>query len=69
MESYFVYVAGGRHVWRFVYFAVAASDGDDAIEQAVAEARVMGNTGAGGYLAVPASACTTREISAAEAEL
>lgn len=60
LESYFVYVGAGRHIWRFVHFAAAARDGDQAIEEATAEARAMGNEPAETYLAVPASACTTR---------
>lgn len=61
MESYFVYVGEDRHVWRFVFYAEAARDGMDAIEQAQAEGRELGHeAGDGdGYMAVPQSAVTT----------
>jgi hypothetical protein len=57
--SYFVYVSAGKHLWRFVFFAAAAEDGDDAIRQAWAEAVEMGSTPEGSYMAVPFSAITT----------
>lgn len=61
VEPYFVYVAGGRHVWRFVSYVERAASGDDAIDQAQAEARELGNdVSETGYMAVPASAITTR---------
>ena len=64
MDSYFVYVGSGRHLWRFVYFATSARSGDDAIDQAVAEARAMGTTvDSADYMAVPFGAITTRTVS------
>jgi hypothetical protein len=69
VDSYFVYVSAGRHLWRFVYFAKAAATGTDAISQAVVEARTMGNDGIGGYLAVPLSACTTETVDEATVDL
>lgn len=62
MGAFFVYVAGrARHEWRFVFLAKSAVDGDDAIDQAQAEATLLGNELDGvGYMAVAADAITTR---------
>lgn len=64
--SWFVYCLQGRHLWRFIFFAPAAVSGAEAIDQAVAEARALGNEIEGSYMAAPLSALWTERREAAQ---
>lgn len=66
--GWFVYVGGGTHTWRFIYFAPEADNGEAAIHMAWAEAVEMGQKPKGNYMAVPFSAITTRTAEGPQAE-